>query len=152
MKDFLLTFNEEMINYKNLLSDDAVKIARKKYTDILKKAEIECPSPPKIEGKRGRTKKSKSRNLLERFTNYEDDVLRFMEHKLVPFTNNLGENDLRMIKVQQKISGCFRSLDGAYIFCRLRSYLSTCRKHGMKITEALKNLFEGVLPDFVNDS
>jgi len=75
-----------------------------------------------------------------------------MENKNVPFTNNLGENDLRMTKVQQKISGCFRSFDGAYIFCRSRSYLSTCRKHGVKITVALKTLFEGKLPDFVNDS
>jgi transposase len=152
MKDFLIASNQEMINYQNILSEAAVKIARKKYRDILKKAEIECPSPPKIEGKRGRTKKSKSRNLLERFINYEDDVLRFMENKDVPFTNNLGENDLRMTKVQQKISGCFRSLEGAYIFCRLRGYLSTCRKNGMTITKALKILFEGMLPDFVNDS
>ncbi len=75
-----------------------------------------------------------------------------MENKDVPFTNNLGENDLRMTKVQQKISGCFRSLEGAYIFCRLRGYLSTCRKNGMKITKALEILFEGILPDFVNDS
>jgi len=152
MKDFLIASNQEMINSQNILSEAAIKIARKKYRDILKKAEIECPDPPKIEGKRGRTKKSKSRNLLERFINYEDDVLRFMENKDVPFTNNLGENDLRMTKVQQKISGCFRSLEGAYIFCRLRSYLSTCRKNGMKITKALELLFEGILPDFVNDS
>jgi len=152
MKDFLIASNQEMINSKNILSEAAIVIARKKYRYILKKAEIECPSPPKIEGKRGRTKKSKSRNLLERFINYEDDVLRFMENKDVPFTNNLGENDLRMTKVQQKISGCFRSLEGAYIFCRLRGYLSTCRKHEMKITKALQILFEGMLPHFVNGS
>ena len=152
MKDLLIAANQEMINSENILSEAAIIIARKKYRYILKKAEIECPAPPKIEGKRGRTKKSKSRNLLERFINYEDDVLRFMENKDVPFTNNLGENDLRMTKVQQKISGCFRSLEGAYIFCRLRGYLSTCRKHGIKITTSLKILFEGVLPDFVNDS
>ena len=152
MKDFLIATNQEMINSENILSEAAIKIARKKYRDIIIKAEIECPSPPKIEGKRGRTKRSKSRNLLERFINYEDDVLRFMENKNVPFTNNLGENDLRMTKVQQKISGCFRSFDGAYIFCRSRSYLSTCRKHGVKITVALKTLFEGKLPAFVNDS
>ena len=152
MKDFLISSNQEMINSQNILSEAAIKIARNRYRDILEKAEIECPAPPKIEGKRGRTKKSKSRNLLERFINYENDVLRFMENKDVPFTNNLGENDLRMTKVQQKISGCFRSLEGAYIFCRLRGYLSTCRKNGMKITKALKILFEGILPDFVNDS
>ena len=71
-------------------------------------------------------KRTKARNLLERLREYEDDVLRFMENKNVPFTNNLAENDIRMTKVQQKISGCFRSLDGARIFCRIRSYLSIC--------------------------
>jgi len=150
MKDFLIASNQKMINSENILLNEDIMIARKKYRDILKKAEIECPVPPKIEGKRGRVKKSKARNLIERFINYEDDVLRFMENKNVPFTNNLGENDLRMTKIQQKISGCFRSLEGTYI--RLRGYLSTCRKHGMKITEGIKILFEGKLPDFVNDS
>ena len=152
MKDFLIESNKEVTNAGGVLSEEGIKECRKKYRVVLEKAEIECPDPPKIVGKRGRTKKTKSRNLLERFRDYEDDVLRFTKNEEVPFTNNLGENDLRMTKVQQKISGCFRSLEGAYIFCRLRSYLSTCRKHGVKITEALKILFEGRLPDFVNDS
>jgi len=99
--------------------------------------------------KRGRVKRSKARNLLERLINYEDDVLRFMENPLVPFTNNLGENDIRMTKVQQKISGCFRSAEGAKIFCRVRGYLSTCRKQGITASHALKLVFEGKLPDFV---
>ena len=151
MQDFLIKANKEVINAEGILSKKAVEASRKKYKLILEKANIECPAPTKIAGKRGRTKKSKARNLLERLIDYEDDVLRFMENTEVPFTNNLGENDLRMTKVQQKISGCFRSLEGAYIFCRLRSYLSTCRKQGIKITDGLKMLFDGKLPDFIND-
>ena len=69
----------------------------------------------------------------------------------LPFTNNQGENDLRMTKVQKKISGCFRSEEGAYIFCRIRAYLITCRKHGVGATEALESLFIGELPSFIND-
>jgi len=151
MNDFLIEANKDVTNAGGVLSEEAIKESRKKYRTIIEKGKTECPESPKIEGKRGRTKKSKARNLLERFINYENDVLRFMENDQVPFTNNLGENDLRMTKVQQKISGCFRSLEGAHIFCRLRSYLSTCRKQGMKITEGLKMLFDGKLPDFIND-
>jgi len=122
-----------------------------KYREILKQGEIECPEPvkPKIKGKRGRIKRSKSRNLLERLRDYEQDVLRFMENEIVSFTNNLGENDIRMTKVQQKISGCFRSMDGALIFCRVRSFLSTCRKQKIKSSHALGHLFKGKLPDLL---
>ncbi len=67
-----------------------------------------------------------------------------------PFQLNQGENDLRMTKVQQKISGCFRSMEGARVFCRVRSYLSTCRKHGLSATQALTLLFQGKNPDFMN--
>ncbi len=124
----------------------------KKYRSILRNAEVECPPPDEAgrKGKRGRIKRTRARNLLERLIEYEGDVLRFMYNKIVPFTNNLSENDIRMTKVQQKISGCFRSMDGAKIFCRIRSYLSTCRKHDVKSSEALDVLFRGGLPDFTN--
>ncbi len=111
---------------------------------------MECPPPDKPPGnvKRGRIKRSKARNLLERLINYEADALRFMDNPIVPFTNNRGENDIRMTKVQQKISGCFRSTEGARIFCRVRGYLSTCHKQGMSASQALMLVFEGLLPDF----
>lgn len=125
---------------------------RVRYRELLQQAELECPAPkptPKT-GKRGRTAKSKSRNLLERLQSFENDVLRFLDDPLVPFTNNQAENDLRMIKVQQKVSGCFRSMDGAETFCRIRSYITTCRKQGITASEALRLLFQGKWPDFMN--
>ena len=127
---------------------------RRKYRRLLKKADAECP-PPEIdpsEGKkRGRVARSKSRNLLERLRDYEEDVLRFMDNPLAPYTNNQGERDLRMTKVQQKISGCFRSFAGAEIYCRIRSYLSTCRKHQVGVGEALEHLFAGTWPNFIQE-
>ena len=114
---------------------------------------MEYPPPPEPEGqyrkKRGRIKRSKSRNLLERLRDFEQETLRFMTDEEVSFTNNQGENDIRMTKLHQKISGCFRSMEGAKIFCRVRSYLSTCRKNDVSATDALTMLFEGRLPDFI---
>lgn len=124
---------------------------RKRYRDLLREAEKECPSPDeaKRKGRRGKIARSKSRNLLERLRDFENDALRFMDEEIVPFSNNQAENDLRMTKVQQKISGCFRSMAGAKIFCRVRSYLSTCRKQGLGASEALRLLFEGKQPNFM---
>ena len=149
MKDLLEKINHTVIDSGGFLDSIDSKKYRQKYRNLIKKAEVECPEPdrPKQKGKRGRIKKSKSRNLLERLRDYEDDVLRFMDIDYVPFSNNLAENDIRMTKVQQKISGCFRSIEGAKIFCRVRGYLSTCRKHGISITEALYSLFDGKRPE-----
>ncbi|MEN8118630.1 MAG: IS66 family transposase, partial [Bacteroidota bacterium] len=141
--NLLITINNKVIDAGGAVDAVNARKYRLKYREIIKNGEIECPEPvrPKKKGKRGRIKKSKSRNLLERLKDYENDTLRFMENVLVPFSNNLGENDIRMTKVQQKISGCFRSIDGAKIFCLVRSYLSTCRKQGIKSSHALELLF-----------
>ena len=130
------------------LTGEALTTCRASYQALLKQAEIACPppEPPPGKRKRGRLKRSRARNLLERLITYQDDVLRFMVDPLVPFTNNLGERDIRMTKVQQKISGCFRSELGAQIFCRIRGYLSTCRKQLISASEALNSLFDGKLP------
>jgi len=150
LSGLLVTVNNRVIEAGGVLDASIARKYRLEYRKILQKGEIECPEPvrPKKKGKRGRIKKSKSRNLLERLRDYEDDTLRFMENALVPFSNNLGENDIRMTKVQQKISGCFRSMNGAKIFCLVRSYLSTCRKQGIKSSRALELLFNGKLPEF----
>ena len=126
---------------------------RERYRERLQAAaDNECPAPDESQrkpGQRGRLKRSKARNLLDRLTRYEDDVLRFMVEAQTPFTNNLGERDLRMVKVQQKISGCFRSTQGARMFCRIRSYLSTCHKQGLSSSEALRLLYNGQWPEFM---
>jgi len=155
IRELLLEINKEVDDAGGKLDSDKAEKYIVKYRSILKIAEeTECPLPNKTkrEGKRGRIKKSKARNLLERMINFEKDILRFMETEFVPFTNNQGESDLRMTKVQQKISGCFRAINGAYIFCRVRGYLSTCLKNEVSATEALLTLFEGKLPNFINDS
>jgi transposase len=129
------------------------EVYRLRYRALLDEAEAECPPPDESQrnGRRGRLARSKARSLLERLRGYECDVLRFMVEKEVPFSNNQAENDLRMTKVQQKISGCFRSWEGAKIFCRIRSYLSTCRKQGVTASEGLRLLFEGKFPAFMQE-
>jgi transposase len=79
---------------------------------------------------------------------FEEDVLRFMDNGIVPFTNNQGERYIRMTKARKKISGCFRSMKGAEKFCRVRGYLSTCRKQGVNSSQSMELFFSGELPDF----
>ena len=102
-------------------------------------------APP---GTRGRTKQSPARNLLDRLRKHQNAFLCFLEDLRVDFDNNLAERDLRMIKVQQKVSGCFRSLAGAQAFSRIRGYLSTLRKQRLPLLSALQATLCGhpVLP------
>jgi transposase len=151
MQNLLLSLNEEIDNSGGRLDEDRVQKVLRKYRAIIKSGEKENPLPVRKKGQRGRLKKSKSLNLLERLRDYEDEVLRFMKDAEVPFTNNQAENDLRMIKVHQKVSGCFRSRNGARIFARVRSYISTCRKQGLSPTDALTMLFKGDMPPFVKN-
>ena len=101
------------------------------------------PAAVAVPGHKGRTKQSTARNLLLRLPQRQEEVLRFMSDFRVPFDNHLAERDLRMMKVQQKISGCFRAVAGAQAFCRIRSYISTVRKHGMNVLSALEQVFTG---------
>jgi transposase len=93
--------------------------------------------------KRGRVKQSKPRNLLKRLRDHRDEVLAFLFDPTVPFTNNLAERDLRMVKVKHKISGTFRSHLGALCYCRIRGYISTMKKQDVNILSALSSVFVG---------
>jgi transposase len=101
------------------------------------------PPPPPPAGTRGRPKQGKARNLLDRLRGRMGEVLAFAHDFRVPFDNNLAERDLRMMKVQQKVSGCFRDPAGADQFCRVRGYISTARKQGHNALTAIQHVFLG---------
>jgi transposase len=114
---------------------------QKRYEAIIQKGLKINPFKPPAKKTRGRYKKSPPRNLLERLSDYSDDILRFLSDFSVPFDNNFSERDLRMMKVKLKISGCFRSLNGAKFFARIRSYVMTARKQKVNTFNALTSLF-----------
>lgn len=127
---------------RSALTGDELDRIRATYQAIIAAGHAANP-PPTPTGLRGRPKRTKAGNLLSRLDRYADDVLRFATDFAVPFDNNTAERDIRMVKVHQKVSGGFRSVDGADAFLAFRSYLSTAAKQGVNLLDALQGLFNG---------
>lgn len=121
---------------------------QKRYRNILTRGDKELPEiPPKPKGKRGKMAKSDAHNLWERLKKHETAVLLFAREPYVPFTNNRAERDLRMAKVKQKISGCFRRQRYAHAYCRISSYLQTMANKGVNPLVAIQLALAGEVPD-----
>jgi transposase len=127
---------------KSSLSTRTLNVLTRRYDELLTAGYAANP-PPVRTGQKGRPSRTKAANLVHRLDVYRDDVLRFARDFTSPFDNNQAERDLRMVKLQQKISGCYRTEAGAANYLTIRSYVSTARKQGVNVLGALRDLFEG---------
>lgn len=144
MFTLLLKMNDLVSTSENQLTSKQKEPFLRKYHVILDEGWNSNPLPDQpLKRKRGRPAKTKSQNLLTRLGEYESSVLAFFHDNKVPFTNNLAERDIRMIKVRLKISGCFRTTHGAEHFARIRSYLSTARKQNLNILGSISSAMRG---------
>ena len=146
MHDLLILANKEVEKHaeQGLLSPETLLQIEQDYQQILTVGfAYHASLVPLPTGKRGKQKQRDGKNLLDRLNEKRDCVLRFIHDFSVPFTNNQGERDIRMVKLKQKIGGCFRVLKGGEMFCRIRSYISTARKQGWNIWGALTDAIRG---------
>lgn len=154
LKSLLLDMKEATEQARELgkrgLDPQEVMDWERAFLRLLDEGDAVTPRATAPPGTRGRIKQSAARNLLDRLRKHQKAVFCFLEDLRVDFDNNLAERDLRMIKVQQKVSGCFRSLVGAQAFSRIRGYLSTLRKQGLPLLSALQATLCGhpLLPSF----
>jgi transposase len=126
------------------ISEDAYKNLQKRYRNIITRGEKELPAiPEKPNGQRGKMAKSDAHNLWERLKKHEEAVLLFSKDSHVAFTNNRAERDLRMAKVKQKVSGCFRTQKYAEAYCRISSYLQTMANKGYNPLIAIQMALAG---------
>ncbi len=149
MHDFLLDLHDACQQWRLLHLTAVPAIERDewvaRYFEILAAGYAAQPPPPVSSGgsRKGRPKQSKAKNLLDALMARAEQVLALLDDLRIPFTNNQAERDLRWAKVQQKISGTFRSATGVTAFCHIRSYLSTMRKQGHSMLSALTAVFHG---------
>lgn len=129
--------------YKNCLSKYKQNKYNEQFDKIISTGLSKNPKNKGRPGKRGRKAQSTARNLLDRLEEWKASYLGFMTDFSIPFDNNLAERDIRMLKLQQKISGTFRSKKGADFFCRIRGYISTARKNNIDIFQAIRIAFTG---------
>jgi len=147
MIDFLLKANQEV------KAEAGAGLSQQRQTDLRAQYDAivlagQCANPPKpASGRRGRTAQAFPVNLLRRLHDHADAVLRFTQDPNVPFTNNLAEQTMRMLKVKQKVSGCFRTCEGSRNFCTIRSYLATLAKQGHNLLHAIVLTAQGKPPD-----
>lgn len=146
MKDLLIFAKNEVERHieQGALPSEILLQIEETYGQIIAEGfEYHSLLPLLPKGKRGRQKQRDGKNLLDRLKEKRICVLRFIYDFSVAFTNNLGEQDIRMVKLKQKISGCFRIFKGGQIFCRIRSYISTARKQDWNIWDALAEAIAG---------
>lgn len=146
MTDLLLEGKRAVEKHKETgeLPRHIVRQLERSYAQIIEQGlAYHAQLAPLPVGKRGRPKQRDGKNLLDRLKEKRNCVLQFMYNLAVPFTNNQGEQDIRMVKLKQKISGCFRTFSGSQIFCRIRSYISTARKQGWNVWDSLSEAIKG---------
>ena len=141
--DIKQTVETAQQEYRSALLPKQITDFETRYEQFVTQGEQANPPNTRREGQRGRIKQSTARNLLDRLRNHRKKILAFMYDFKVPFDNNLAERDIRMAKVHQKVSGGFRSDGGAQAFSYIRSYISTARKNGQQVLDALVNALSG---------
>ena len=139
-----LTVEEARARGETRLSSEVVESLTNTYHQLIEAGLAAQPPPLPMPRHRGPVKQTKAKNLLDRLERDAQSILLFMSDFRVPFTNNGSEQDLRMVKVQQKISGTFRSVTGPVAFCRIRGYFSTMAKQGHRLALVARQIFAGV--------